>query len=142
MKKQKIIIDTGALVAFFNKSDYYHKWAISQFSILKPPFYTCEAVISETCFLLKNYKNGATNIFKLIDRELIKIPFILKSEINTIDNLMDKYRNIPMSLADGCLVRMAEQITDSVILTIDSDFKIYRKNKRKIIPVIMPNDFE
>jgi predicted nucleic acid-binding protein len=138
MKPKKIIIDTGPLAAFLNKSDLYHDWALTQFSQLNPPFYTCESVISEVCFLLRNTDNGVINMFQLLERDLIHVPFDLESEISTIVSLMKKYNNVPMSLADACLVRMSEQISDSIICTLDSDFRIYRKEKRKIIPVIMP----
>ena len=135
---KKIIIDTGPLVAFLNKKDTYHNWALSQFSLLNPPFYTCESVISEVCFLLRNTSNGPPNVFRLIERELIKTEFKLESELTIVSGLIDKYKNIPMSLADACLVRMSEQIANSIICTLDSDFKIYRKNKRKIIPILIP----
>ena len=138
MKPKKIIIDTGPLVAFLNKSDNYHDWALTQFSGLNPPFLTCESVISEVCFLLKNTERGTQNVFKLLERELVQISFNLDSEISMIMKLMNKYSNIPMSLADACLVRMSEQISDSTVCTLDSDFRIYRKEKRRVIPVIMP----
>ncbi len=138
MKPKIIIIDTGPLAAFLNKSDNYHDWAVTQFSGLNPPFLTCESVISEVCFLLRTTENGAQNIFKLLERELIQIPFKLETEADSIINLMKKYRNIPMSLADACLVRMSEQISESTICTLDSDFRIYRKDRRKVIPVIIP----
>lgn len=140
MTPKRIIIDTGPIVAFLNKLDKYHDWALSQFSQLNPPFLTCESVISEVCFLLRYTENGPQNTFKLLERELIQIPFKLEVEISTIINLMNKYKNVPMSLADSCLVRMCEQITDSTVCTLDSDFKIYRKEKRKVIPVIMPEN--
>ena len=138
MKPKKLIIDTGPIVAFLNRADFYHEWALRQFSELIPPFYTCESVISETCFLLRNTENGQKNIIKLLERELIQISFNLKEEISTIMTLMKKYDDIPMSLAEACLVRMSEQISDSTICTLDSDFRIYRKEKRNVIPVIMP----
>lgn len=141
MKAKRVIIDTGPIVAFLNKTDKYHDWAITQFSQLNPPFLTCESVISEVCFLLRHTENGVQNAFKLLERELIQIPFKLEAEISIIISLMTKYKNIPMSLADACLVRMSEQIADSIICTLDSDFKIYRKEKRKIIPVIIPENF-
>lgn len=135
--KKRVIVDTGPLVAFINRSDKYHDWTSEQFAQLNPPFFTCEAVLSEVCFLLRNTVNGPQNIFKLLERELLRIPFKLESEANAVINLMKKYKNIPMSLADACLVRMSEQISDSVICTLDSDFRIYRKEKRNLIPVIM-----
>ncbi len=140
MMVKRVIIDSGPIVAFLNKEDKYHDWAITQFSRLNPPFLTCEPVISEVCFLLRHTDNGAQNTLILLERELIQIPFKLETEIRIIMKLIDKYKNIPMSLADACLVRMSEQIADSSICTLDSDFKIYRKEKRKTILVIAPGN--
>ena len=140
MKPKRIIIDTGPIVAFLNKSDQYHEWALIQFSQLIPPFFTCESVISEACFILRNINKGPIQVFKLLERELIQLPFKLETEIDFISKLINKYNNIPMSLADACLVRMSEQISESVICTLDADFKIYRKAKRKIIPLITPDN--
>jgi predicted nucleic acid-binding protein len=140
MKLQKVIVDAGPLVSFINKNDRYHEWAITQFATMSPPLLTCEAVLSESCFLLRNFENGAINVLELLERGLLAIPFRLEDELSAIKILLNKYKNIPMSLADGCLVRMAEQISDSIVFTLDSDFKVYRKNRRKVIPTIMPND--
>lgn len=139
MKPQMVLVDTGPLVAFFNKRDQYHEWVKSQFANMTPPLLICEAVLSETCFLLGRYENGAVNVLKLLENELLAIPFRLEHETSAIKDLLSKYSDIPMSLADACLVRMAEQFTNSVVLTLDQHFKIYRKNKRKIIPTILPN---
>lgn len=138
MRPKRVVIDTGPVVAFLNKSDQYHDWAVTQFSQLQPPFLTCESVVSEVCFLLRHTENGQQNVLKLLERELIQTTFKLESEISIIMRLIKKYKNIPMSLADACLVRMSEQITNSIICTLDSDFKVYRKEKRKIIPLIIP----
>lgn len=138
MRPKRVVIDSGPVVAFLNKSDQYHDWAVTQFSQLQPPFLTCESVVSEVCFLLRYIENGQQNVLKLLERELIQTPFKLESEISIIMRLIKKYKNIPMSLADACLVRMSEQITNSIICTLDSDFKVYRKEKRKIIPLIIP----
>lgn len=138
MRPKRVVIDTGPVVAFLNKSDQYHDWAVTQFSQLQPPFLTCESVVSEVCFLLRHIENGQQNVLKLLERELIQTPFKLELEISIIMRLIKKYKNIPMSLADACLVRMSEQITNSIICTLDSDFKVYRKEKRKIIPLIIP----
>lgn len=139
MKNKRVIIDTGPLVAFLNKRDTHHDWASSQFSLLAPPFITCEAVLSEACFLLRNFQNGPKNILELVDRGLIILPFNFELESKALIQLLDKYKNIPMSLADGCLVRLSEQISDSIICTLDTDFKIYKRNKREIIPLIIPD---
>ena len=138
MIKKRVIIDTGPLVALLNKNDNHHDWAVAQFSMMAPPFLSCEAVISEACFLLQSFSHGPTYILELLERQLIHLSFNLEVESKSVKYLLDKYQNIPMSLADACLVRMSEQISDSIICTVDSDFKVYRKNKRDMIPVIMP----
>jgi len=140
VKQKRIILDTGPIVAFLNKNDTYHDWAKIQFSLITPPLLTCESVISEACYLLKNFTNGASNVLELVERELVLLPFDLQSEIASIKKLLEKYKNVPMSLADACLVRLSEQISDSVICTLDTDFKIYRKNKRNIITLIFPEN--
>ncbi len=139
MRSEKIIIDTGPIVAFLNRNDRYHEWAKNQFSLARPPFITCESVISEACFLLRHYSNGPQNVLALVEREIIILPFNLQSESKSLQQLLSKYHNIPMSLADACLVRIAEQVPESLVLTLDSDFNIYRMNKRKVIPTIMPD---
>lgn len=140
MMAKKVIIDTGPMVAFLNKSDRYHDWALQQFSQLKPPFLTCESVISEVCFLLRNNEQGVQNTLSMLKRNLLQIDFDVQAEIAAVQSLMKKYSDIPMSLADACLVRMSEQLSESIVVTLDSDFKIYRKNKRNVIPIVIPGD--
>ncbi len=138
MKAGSILLDTGPLVAFLNKNDEHHEWVISRFTDITPPLLTCESVLSEACFLLRNFDYGATKIMTLVERQLITLPFRLEDELAAIKELLRKYKDLPMSLADACLVRMSEQTTGSTVFTLDRDFKIYRKNKRMVIPTIMP----
>ncbi len=135
-----MILDTGPLVAFLNHRDQHHEWAKTQFATISPPLFTCEAVLSESCFLLRHYEKGAVNVLKLLERELLFIPFRLEDELSAIRVLLNRYQDAPISLADSCLIRMAEQITDSVVFTLDGHFRIYRKNNKKIIPTLMPHD--
>lgn len=132
------IVDTGVLVAYLNRRDKYHEWTKTQLSRTFPPLLTCEAVIAESCFLLKDIPNGYEKLFELLETEFILTPFRMEHEVKNIKELMIRYSNIPMSFADACLVRMSELYSNSTILSIDSDFNIYRKHKRNIIPVILP----
>jgi len=134
-----VLIDTGPLVAFLNRRDHYHMWASSQLARMTPPLLTCEAVISETCFLLRFLPSGPIAVLELINRGLLQMPFRLGDEIVRIKGFMMRYANVPISLADACLVRMAEQYPGSPLFTCDSDFSIYRKNRRQVIPTIMPD---
>ncbi len=136
--KQQVILDTGPLVAFINGRDKYHKWTTRQWSQISPPMLTCEAVLSEACFLLRGIDGGQASVLELLNRGVLKIAFGVSDAVIQIVSLMQKYKNIPMSLADACLVRMAELHTNSPVLTFDDDFKIYRKNPRQVIPILSP----
>jgi uncharacterized protein len=135
---RSVIADTGFLVALLSRDDQYHAWAAQQAEVLSLPLLTCEAVLTETCFLLSRNQNSHSLLFSLLDREILQISFSLAQERDAIDQLMVRYTSVPMSLADACLVRMTEQIPNGVVLTIDSDFFIYRKNGNQIIPVLNP----
>lgn len=132
------IFDSSILVALIDKREQFHLWATEQTQNLTPPFITCEAVITETCFLLRNIHKGKEAILSMIEDEILQIDFSLSSEISKIKTLMNKYENVPMSLADACLVRMSELVDNSVVFTLDSDFHIYRKNGKDKMSLIIP----
>jgi predicted nucleic acid-binding protein len=133
-----LIVDTGFLVAYLNRREGSHEWTKEQLKKVPPPLITCEAVIAESCFLVREIDGGAEKVFELLETGLILLSFRLENEIPRIKELMTRYANVPMSLADACLVRMAEQYKDSSVFTLDSDFKIYRKNRREPIPLVTP----
>jgi predicted nucleic acid-binding protein len=135
--EQRVILDTSVLVSLFSKGDRNHLWAVGQWAQVNPPALTCDAVISETCFLLKRgYLIEA--VFEMIEVGAIAIAFDLQEEASNVRVLMNRYESVPMSFADACLVRMAEQISNSAVMTLDSDFKIYRKHRNEAIAVILP----
>ncbi|BAY46660.1 PIN domain protein like [Scytonema sp. HK-05] len=138
--RRRVLLDTGPLVAFLKRQDQFHNWVTAQWATIEPPLLTCEAVISEACFLLRNVYGGQEAVIGLVDSGVIQIPFRLDEETGIIGELLRTYQSVPISLADACLVRMAEQYADSILLTFDSDFLVYRKNKNQIIPTIMPQD--
>ena len=136
MKKQ-VIADTGVLVAILNKNDTYHQWAVKNFAKIEPLLLTCEAVISESSFLLHDYQRNQV-LLKWIEKGVLELPFNLQHEIQSVNPLLTKYANVPMSLADGCLVRLAEIYPQSSVFILDSDFQIYRKNGNLTISLIFP----
>ncbi|HEY3171361.1 MAG TPA: PIN domain-containing protein [Thermoanaerobaculia bacterium] len=136
---EAVLVDTGPIVAFLNSRDRYHEWSKETFAGIEAPVLSCEAVLSEACFLLRNARGGGEAVLKLLDRGLVRLPFHLEAETGPIGRLLSRYSNVPMSLADACLVRMSEQISDSVLLTLDRDFKVYRKHGRNVIPTRMPD---
>jgi len=135
----RVLVDTGPLVAFLNRADRYYKWAVERAAAISPPLFTCEAVISEACFLLRNIPNAPDALLELVKRKLVAVPFQLEQEITAVKKLVARYDNVSMSLADACLVRMSEQYAGSVVLTLDRDFRIYRRLGRQVIPVIAPD---
>lgn len=136
--KRRALLDTGPLVALIRAQDQFHAWATAQFSALEPPLLTCEAVITEACFLMRNSYPGQEAVLLLMERGVVKIEFDLNEEFRNVQKLIVRYKSVPMSLADACLVRMSEQFSASLVLTLDSDFTIYRKNNTQPIPVMMP----
>ena len=138
--KQQVILDTGPLVAFINGRDRYHNWATVQWGQIRPPLLSCEAVLSEACFLLRGIEGGQAAVLELLRRGILHLPFRIEEHINQITWLLQKYSDVPISLADACLVRMSELYADSPVLTLGDDFRIYRKNKRQVIPIQTPLD--
>ena len=134
----RTIVDTGPLVAFFNKADSHHDWAVEQFARLTPPLLTCEPVLSEVCFLLA--AGGLSPVLALdtITRGALRLEFSLSTEIEAVRRLMVRYRDIGASLADICLVRMSEIHARCEVMTIDRDFLVYRRDGRRTIPLIAP----
>lgn len=92
--------------------------------------------------MLRDIEGGSDAVFELVNRGLVSLSFDLKDEIEAVRKLIARFSNLPMSLADACLVRMSEQFSKSTVLTLDSDFQIYRKHGRKVIPLIMPDDLK
>jgi hypothetical protein len=113
-----------------------HPWAAAHARRLPPPWKTCDAVVSETFYLLN--PAGASGFAKLLRARLVVSVFHLSDGIEQVLGLMHKYADLPMSLADACLVRMTEIMPDPILLTKDADFRIYRRNSRQTIPYLMP----
>ncbi len=134
----RLLVDTGPLVALLNRRDRHHGWVREILDALEPPVYTCEAVISEACFLLSRIVGGQDALLELLTNHVIEVDFQMSNELVAVRSLMRKFATVPMALADACLVRMSELDRSSVILTLDSDFRVYRRNRRQIIPTIMP----
>jgi predicted nucleic acid-binding protein len=135
---KRLIVDTGPIVALLSSSDAHHPWTRTVLDRVEPPLLTCEAVVSEACFLLRRIHGGSDAVLDLVQRGVISVCFSLATEIGAVRKLMTKYREVPMSLADACLVRMTELDDQAAVLTLESDFANYRRNRRQVIPTIRP----
>ena len=133
---RNILVDAGFVVALLSNRDTHHRWAATQASSLPPPWSTCEAVLSEAYHLVG--ERGAQSLGALLRRQALVAAFELAKHVEQVTKLMEKYSEVPMSLADACLVRMTEALADPVILTTDTDFRIYRRHGRQVVPCITP----
>lgn len=133
---RSVLVDAGFLVATLSRRDLHHRWATRQSSENSPPWYTCEAVLSETFHLLG--ERGAPGLSMLLSRRALVAEFRLDDNIEPVVALLQKYASVPMSLADACVVRMSETVADPIVLTTDSDFHIYRRHSRQVVPCILP----
>jgi predicted nucleic acid-binding protein len=133
-----VVLDTGPLVSFLAAGLEYHEWAVEQWRELRPPLLTCEPVLTEAAFLLKREGRDTDALFALLERGIIRIAIAVEQEQADLRALMRRYRNRPMSLADACLVRLSEIHGAAEVLTLDEDFRIYRRHGNKVIPTRMP----
>lgn len=134
-----VLLDTGPLVAFLNRREQHHEWARREFGSAPPPLLTCEAVLTEACWLVRGISGGVEAVMELVERGIVKAPFRLDTDAGRVQRLMERYRSLPMSLADACLVRMAEAHAGAKVMTLDKQFRIYRLSNRCVVPVIMPD---
>jgi len=134
----RVILDTGPLVAFLDRGDKYHQWALQQFNQVDETVITCEAVLSEAFFLLSHIPNGRESLAGLVNPKLLDFSFSLHKHWDKVEAMILKYSDVPMSLADASLVRLSEVYTDLAVMTLDSDFKIYRRNRDQRISLIIP----
>jgi predicted nucleic acid-binding protein len=133
-----VLIDSGPIVAALCRRDKHHAWAKAHFDAFTSPCITCEAVFSESFFLLDREGGSTTILCALLERGVITPGFDFAESIADTLHLIRRYKNVPMSFADACLVRMSEIHTDAVVFTTDRDFETYRKNARLAIPLIAP----
>jgi predicted nucleic acid-binding protein len=134
------LIDTGPLVAAINRREQWHAWCDDQVRRAPVPLWTCESVVSEAWFVFRANGVGRESLLALLDRGALQIAFDLREHLPTVLDLMRRYSDVPMSLADACLVRMSELHSECNVLTLDSDFRIYRRNRRQKVPLLIPPD--
>jgi predicted nucleic acid-binding protein len=138
--KEPVLLDTGPLVTFLAAGLRHHDWICEQWQRLRPPLFTCEPVLTEAAFLLKREGRETDSLFALLERGVLRVGLEIEDQLSDLRVLMRRYRDRPMSLADACLVRLAELHPRGVIFTLDADFRIYRRHGNKVIPVLMPEE--
>jgi uncharacterized protein len=137
---QAALLDVGPLVALLDRRDSYHGWVVERMSRLRPPFQTCEAVVAEAFHLLRQLPQAQVAILEMMAGGVLKTPFLFNDQSREVLALVGRYADVPMSLADACLVRMSECVPECVVFTLDGDFRIYRRHRRQKIPLLIPPD--
>lgn len=131
------ICDTGPLVAYLNRNDPHHAWAVAVMKQVRPPMLVCEPVLTEVVYFLREDDVETGPLFELLEREALRLAFSISAHWPRIRTLMARYQQ--MDLADASVVVMTELHTRSQVVTIDrTDFSVYRRNDRQVIDFIAP----
>jgi predicted nucleic acid-binding protein len=135
-----VVVDTGPIVALLDADEARHDWARARFEELRAPLLTCEAVLSEASFLLRRAGADPSLPVRLVRRGVLEIVslFDTDADADALARLMRRYADVPMSFADACLVRIVERTRGGSVMTLDSDFRIYRQARRRTIPLLAP----
>ena len=133
----KAIADTGFLVAFANRNDLHHEWAVEVAEHLTEPLLTCEAVLAETTFHVQD----AGLVLTMVREGLVTLAFDCRDHLTQLTALAERYADRHPDLADLCLIRLSELHPRHSVVTVDrADFRVYRRNKRETIPLVCPPD--
>lgn len=138
MNGDTVLVDTGPLVAWLIAADTHHDWAVQQFQSHRAPLLTCEPVLTEACHLIDRHGGNHVAVLELVEKKVFEVSFTLEDHIPELLAFMHRYRDVPMSLADACLVRMSELHRHCRVMTTDTDFRQYRRNARQVIPLLAP----
>ena len=133
-----VVVDTGPIVAMLDADEANHDWVMSQVQRLRAPLVTCEAVLAEAAFLMSRAGVDSSIVPQLVMRGFVTIAKLFDDDAAQIVRLMARYRNVPMSLTDACLVKLVERTPNATLFTLDSDFSIYRQKGRRLIPLLSP----
>jgi uncharacterized protein len=134
------LLDTGVIVGLLDRSEIHHSRCVSALEGLPGPLVTCEAVIAESCYLLRQVPGAAQTVIENVQRGIFQIPFQLSRSANLVRKLMHKYRDRPMDLADACLVQLADELNTADILTLDRDFESYRWRRTRAFHLLIALD--
>jgi uncharacterized protein len=118
---RQVLVDTGPFLALIDRREMHHAWVQAQLADISPPLLTCEAVLTEACHLARRTNAGTHAILELFERGVVALAFNLHDNFSEVSSLLQRYANVPMSLADACLVRMSELVASCTIFTLDSD---------------------
>jgi uncharacterized protein len=133
-----VLLDTGVIVALLDRSERYHRPCSQAIRALHSPLITCEAVLTESCYLLRDLDGASEAVIDNVAEGIFQVPFQLSKDAPAVKRQLRKYRDRKIDLADACLISMADEFRTGEILTLDSDFAIYRWGKNKPFHNLVP----
>jgi predicted nucleic acid-binding protein len=131
-----VLLDTGVIVALLDRSERLHKACAEAVQDIEAPLITCEAVIAESCYLLRNLAGASEAVIENVAAGIFQIPFQLSHEAAGVRQVLRKYRDRQIDLADACLIRLADEFETGNIFTLDGDFAVYRWGRNKAFRVL------
>lgn len=132
-----VLLDSSCIVALLDRAERHHKQCANVVSRLDAPLITCEAVISESCYLLRDIRGASDAVLENVESGVFLVPYRLTGNAANIARLMKKYADLPMDFADACLVDMAGDFQTGRVLTLDRDFEIYRWGKNRPFEILL-----
>ena len=135
-----VLLDTGCIVALLDRSERYHRQCVEAVDKVEGALVTCEAVIAESCYLLRSLPRAVDAILENVEKGIFEIPFRLSASAKPVRALLKRYANVPMDFADACLVYMAAELGALRILTLDRDFELYRWRKSRAFDLLIELD--
>lgn len=131
------ICDTGPLVAYLNRNDAYHSWAVELMKQVRSPMLTTEPVLTEVAYFLRADHVDVDPLFQLLERNAVRVDLQVAAHWPRLRTLMARYHQ--MDLADASIVVLSERQMRCQVLTVDrKDFSIYRRNDRQVIDFVAP----
>lgn len=135
-----VLLDASVIVALFDRSERRHRDCVTAVETLDSALVTCEAVISESCYLLRGLPGASETVLDNVDRGVFKVPFQLSQSVGPVRSILRKYRDVPADFADACLIHLADQLNTGDILTLDQDFRTYRWRKTKPFHLLIDSE--
>ncbi len=133
-----VLLDTGVIVALLDRSERNHARCVQVLGNLDQPLATCEAVIAESCYLLRGLHGAPETVLANVEQGVFQIPFQLNRAAAVVRSILRKYRDMPSDFADACLIHLADELDTGEILTLDSDFARYRWRRNRTFQMLIP----
>jgi uncharacterized protein len=133
-----VLLDTGVIVALLDRSERYHSRCAEAVTTLESSLITCEAVIAESCYLLRNLQGAPEAVIENVSAGIFQVPFVLKRSTREVKRILRKYRDREIDFADACLIALGNEFATGDILTLDRDFLVYRWGRHNAFRPLVP----